>query len=77
MGRPRAASSVSEFAAALASLVTARSSYRYDWVARKGQYSIFSFFSRVVPKVRVTLKPHGNGKRTESETTGSSIRTTS
>ncbi len=51
MGRPRAANSICELASAFTSVVTTYSSYHYDWVARKGQHSIFALFSELVPKV--------------------------
>ena len=51
MGRPRAENRTREFAIAFASLVTTHSPYQYDWVARKGQNSIFALFCQLAPKV--------------------------
>ena len=39
------------FAIAFASSVTVHSPYQYDWVARKGQDSIFALFCQLAPKV--------------------------
>ena len=55
MGRPRASSAVREFAALFANVVTAHSSYRYDWVARTGRHSIFVLLSQLAPKVRIAM----------------------
>ncbi len=55
MGRPKACSSIRDFAALFASSVTVGSSLRYDWVARTGKHTIFVLLSRLAPKVK---NPH-------------------
>ena len=44
-------SSSFEFSVAFATLVTAHSSYQYDWVARRGRHSIFALVSFLAPAV--------------------------
>ena len=51
MGRPRANVTNREFAAAFANSVTVRSTYRYDWVARIGEHSVYALLSQLAPKV--------------------------
>jgi hypothetical protein len=40
---------VSEFAVAFANSVTAHSTHRYDWVARRGSDSIFKLVCDLIP----------------------------
>ena len=56
MGRPKASHQNRDFAIAFADLVTIDSPGLYDWVARTGEYSIFTLLSRVAPNVS-----HGMG----------------
>ena len=51
MGRPRASQQIRDFAALFADVVTANSSCPYDWVARTGDYSIFSLLARLATNV--------------------------
>ena len=51
MGRPKASERTLDFAALFAHTVTTKSHRPYDWVARTGEYSIFSLMSLLAPKV--------------------------
>ncbi len=51
MGRPQASSSNREFAISFATAVTAFSSRQYDWVARRGNHSIFDLLQLLAPRV--------------------------
>ena len=56
MGRPRATSSNRDFALTFSNCVTAASTSPFDWVARKGQHSIFEVLRNLAPKVRKMKK---------------------
>jgi hypothetical protein len=45
MALPRISDQIRDFASYFASIITAESTSPYDWVARTGDYSIFSFLS--------------------------------
>ncbi len=51
MGRPRASDTIRDFAATFAAKVTTPSASQYDWIARTGQYSMFSLLTKLAPKV--------------------------
>ena len=42
------------FAQEFAAAVTVRSSHRYDWVARKGKFSIYDLIQDLFPTVRLS-----------------------
>ena len=44
--------SAQEFSVNFASAVTARSTHQYDWVARRGRFSIFNLMHAIAPSVR-------------------------
>lgn len=51
MVRPKASHGMLEAAVAVALSVTVESKVENDFVARHGRYSLFSFLSRIAPKV--------------------------
>ena len=51
MGRPKASPRILDFAALFTDAVTINSQNPYDWVARKGEFSIFALLSRLAPTV--------------------------
>ncbi len=56
MGRPKASERIREFAATFANTVTAISTRPYDWVARTGEFSVFTLLMRLAPNVRTLIK---------------------
>ena len=53
MGRPRASSTILDFAARFATTVTVPSAGQYDWIARTGNHSTFTLLYKLAPKVRI------------------------
>jgi hypothetical protein len=56
MGRPKASERIRDFAATFANTVTANSTRPYDWVARTGEFSMFTLLMRLAPNVRSQIK---------------------
>ncbi len=59
MGRPKASERIRDFAATFANTVTANSTRPYDWVARTGEFSMFTLLMRLAPNVRALIEIHG------------------